>query len=93
MSTNNETNVHPSQPAAPRMRPLAVQAAEDREPGAPGRFPFGISGRRISGRRRAGRRMPGGRKAGRRPPSAIFPGRARHGLAQAPAAAEVRPDA
>ncbi len=35
MSTNNETNVHPSQPAATCMRPLAVQAAEDRAAAGP----------------------------------------------------------
>ena len=40
MSTNNETNVHPSQPAATCMRPLAVQAAEDREPRGPRPLPF-----------------------------------------------------
>ena len=84
MSTNNETHVHPGEPAAPCMRPLAVQAAEDR-----------------AGRRRP-RPLPcwnlrpaqsAGERAGRQPPSAIFPGRARHRLAEAPAAAEVRPDA
>ena len=81
MSTNNETNVHPSEPAAPCMRPLAVQAAEDRAAAAP---PAASLSGAISGRRRAGRRMPDGRRAGRQPPSAIFPGRARHGLAQRP---------
>ena len=79
MSTNNETNVHPSQPAAPRMRPLAVQArGRPCSRCAPGRFPFGISGRRTPGRRRAGRRMPGRGPKGRpAAPIGDFPGAVR----------------